>query len=221
LRYPAPFESLTIVGIARNTDVSSFGSRDGGVVYAPLSEAKQPLELSVVARGDADPRAMAKALRVIAGRADPNLVIRTAGPGRLVLAGARQIVRYVGLLAALLGLSTLVLSSIGLHGILTHAVVSRTHEIGVRLALGATPSRVTRFVLADGFRPAGIGLLLGYGMVAVGSLVTRLLLDEPIVLDVRTVLAVGAVLVSGALLASFIPARRAARLQPTEALREL
>jgi len=113
----------------------------------------------------------------------------------------------------------LVLGTVGLYGVLSYAVSLRVREIGVRLALGASPSRVTRGIVRQGIAIAGIGLIAG---MAAALWLTRflsgLLYDTP-PLDLATFLAMPAGLVLIAAMASYVPARRAAGVSPLESLR--
>jgi len=124
----------------------------------------------------------------------------------------------VTLLASFAGVA-LFLAVVGLYGVLSYAVTQRTSELGVRFALGATPGRVIQMVLGDGLRLVVAGLVLG---AAMGGLAARLmsgLLFGIRVLDVKTFAGAALLLLLVALLASFVPARRASRLDPMNALR--
>jgi len=119
-------------------------------------------------------------------------------------------------IAAMTGL---LLGAVGLYGVLSYAVTLRVREIGVRLALGASPGRVMRSIVGQGILVAGIGLLIGlagaYGLTRLlGSL-----LFQTDALDVSTFAAMSAALFVVALLASYLPARRAAGVSPLESLR--
>jgi len=123
-----------------------------------------------------------------------------------------------GLLASFAGLA-LLLAAIGIYGVMAHSVTHRTPEFGIRMALGAPPREVLRLVLGNGMRLSVIGLGLGI----VGALgLSRFLqsfLFEVRSYDPLTMLAVSLVLGSVAMFASFIPARRAMRIDPMHALR--
>jgi ABC-type antimicrobial peptide transport system permease subunit len=123
------------------------------------------------------------------------------------------------LLLGLFAAVALALSAIGIYGVLAFSVASRTGELGVRMSIGARRSDILKLVLADGMRLSAIGL--GIGLVA--SLALSQLIKTQLfgigVVDPVTLLGVIAVLAAAALLACWLPARRAARLDPTEALR--
>jgi len=113
----------------------------------------------------------------------------------------------------------LILGAIGLYGVLSYAVTLRTREIGVRLALGAPPSRVMRAVVVNGVAISAIGLVVGVlGAVGLTRLLEGILYEtEP--LDLATFAGMSAVLAVVALAASFLPARKAAAVSPLEAMR--
>jgi putative ABC transport system permease protein len=120
-----------------------------------------------------------------------------------------------GLFAAL----ALSLSVIGIYGVVSYLVGQRTPEIGIRLALGAERGRVLRGMLVEGLRPVGIGIVIGLaGSLAAGRLLAQLLFGVG-AMDLSTYAGVLATLVAAALVATWIPARRAAQIDPMAALR--
>ena len=127
--------------------------------------------------------------------------------------------RLIAYLAGSFAFLALLLACIGLYGVLSYTVARRTQEIGVRMALGARPGDLTRMVIGDGSRVVLAGVAMGIAAaIGVGRLVTTLLTgvspSDPIML-----VAVGVALVGVALAASYLPARRAARVNPIVALR--
>src|SRR5213078_4871741 len=103
-------------------------------------------------RARTDPSAMPGLLKSLIRRADPDLVPGTSGTGSTLMAGPALGLKVLGGTALSLGLLALVLAMAGLYGVLSHLVARRTREMGIRLALGATPARIHRMVLADGAR---------------------------------------------------------------------
>jgi ABC-type antimicrobial peptide transport system permease subunit len=140
----------------------------------------------------------------------------------MLVAGEMVAARIAGSLALALGLLTLVLSMIGLYGIQTHLVALRTREVGVRMALGATVAHVQRMMLRQGYRPVIEGVILGIAFGVIARLGLRALLTDRIqIVDPIAFLVVPIPLFAAAFLACWLPARRAARVDPNVALRHL
>jgi putative ABC transport system permease protein len=118
-----------------------------------------------------------------------------------------------------IGLLGLLLSALGLYGVIGYVVRSRAHELGIRLALGAQPADVRRLVLAQGFRIVGIGLAIGFAATFALASVMRSLISGFGALDPLTSAAVLAVLLSAGFAALYLPARRASSLDPAHTLR--
>jgi predicted permease len=127
--------------------------------------------------------------------------------------------RLMAMLSALFGALGALLAAIGLYGLLSYTVARRTNEIGVRMALGATESAMSRMVLADALRMVLAGLAIGAPMALWGkSFAASLIQDLPVKSDAPIVFGAVA-MIAVALVAAYVPARRAARVEPTEALR--
>jgi putative ABC transport system permease protein len=218
--------TATIVGIAADTDTSRLFSRRQGAIYMPLApflRSGRPALLTVTARTPGDPDAVMARLRTATRFADPDLAIGPgSSSGRVVLAGAYVNLGFLGILLGSLGALAVVLSTAGLYGVLSHVTARRTREIGLRMALGAGRVRVMRLVLTDGLRPVVEGILIGL-VVATAARVILHYVTEGAVAPVGVVTSVLACLplVLAALLACYLPARRAAGIEPNQALREL
>lgn len=150
---------------------------------------------------------------------DPNLVVYGVDPYSKILAGDFQQANMIATLTMLFGVLGLVLAAVGLYGVMAYSVEQRTSEIGVRMALGADRARVVRMVLRGAFFQVGIGLALGLPLaIGAGHLMTSQLFGvspwDPRMLTIATLL-----LCAAALLASWIPAARAATVEPMVALR--
>jgi putative ABC transport system permease protein len=111
------------------------------------------------------------------------------------------------------------LAAIGLYGIMASTVSQQTRELGVRLALGATPSRLRAMILGQAFTVAGAGTLAGLLAALAGSRLLTTMLFEVSPTDPVTLIGVSALLLFVALLAAYLPARRATRIDPAQALR--
>jgi putative ABC transport system permease protein len=127
--------------------------------------------------------------------------------------------RMGGSLLGSFGALALALAAVGLYGLLAHTVTQRSREVGIRMALGAAPSDVLRLILGQGLGLAGIGLAIGLVVSAAVTRLMRALLFGVSPTDPATILAVSTVLVMVALAASFLPAYRAAKINPIRAIR--
>jgi predicted permease len=216
-----PIQTVTVIGIASDTDFGEVGNRGGGFPYLPLSQHYQP-GMTLTVRTARDPAALVDSLKRLVHRIDPELPVVDAEAAS-ALGGARTLVLKVAAGAAgLLGWLALVLSMAGLYGVLSELVLRRTRELGIRMALGADTRHVLRMVLLDGTRPvlAGLGIGLVCGIVlrlGFRPLFIRLLPA----FDPWIVTLVPVAFIAAALLAAYVPARRASRVDPNVALRHL
>jgi putative ABC transport system permease protein len=175
--------------------------------------------MALFVRAKTAPRAQAEAVRRVFREVDPWLAIWDVRTMEEVRGYTTYEQRFFGKLMGAFAGQALLLACLGVYGVLAYGVSRRTHEIGVRLALGARPLDVVRLVVGQGARMAaagvGLGLLLA---VAVGRLIQGILFGvsfwEPLPLLATAVLLMGVVL-----LASLLPARRAAAVDPMAALR--
>ena len=179
----------------------------------------QPL-VTVVTRASGSVPTAVGAMREAIRRADPDVAIDRIGTGRTVLAGPFQVMRGFGLTAIGLGAITLLLAMAGLYGIQSHVIANRTREIGVRMSFGATSSQIKRMVLVDGYRPVLDGLLFGLSIGLVGRAIARAYLELDVAIVDPWMLVVTPIpLVGAAFFACYLPARRAAAVDPNVALR--
>ena len=207
----------TVVGVVGNV-ASSSAKEDLPQVFLPLRQSAGQ-DLTVVVRLAAAPSALAGSLREAIRSVDPGFPAPMLVPARTLVALATQEQQTSGQVSGVLGLLVLVLSAMGLYGIVALAVTCRTREIAVRMALGATRGVVIRGVLWDGFRMAGPGLL-GGGLLAAGTAAamrSMLLGLSPV--DPVSFLSAGSVLVVVIVASSLGPALRASSISPMEALR--
>jgi ABC-type antimicrobial peptide transport system permease subunit len=171
---------------------------------------------------DAEPEAFVGQLRAAIASVDPDLALVQIGTG-LALAGPNTTFpRIVSASASLLGLTALVLALAGLYGVLSQVVAGRTREIGVRLALGAGAPAIRRMVIAQGLSPVVIGLVagLGFGLIARAAMQPFFLRLVPAT-DVTLMILLPALFLGAGLVACYLPARRASRIDPNVALRNL
>ncbi|HSC26123.1 MAG TPA: ABC transporter permease [Vicinamibacterales bacterium] len=211
----------TIVGIVGNERFHGIAEAPPPAVYAPLSQAPSANGSgALLVRTSGDPAALAGSVRGAIARQDPALAVFGLEPLDDTLAQAVGERRFTMLVLGLLAAIALVLAAIGVHGVLSCAVTQRTHEIGIRMALGAQPSRVLRLVVFDGLTLAAAGGAIG--LAAAWALTRGLasLLFGVSATDPLTFIAVPVGLSVVAFAASYVPARRATRVDPVTALRE-
>ncbi|HEV2915200.1 MAG TPA: ABC transporter permease [Pyrinomonadaceae bacterium] len=212
-------EFLTeVVGVVRNSDSINLGEEPRPLAYLPLAQHYAG-NLTLHVRTQGDPETVLATVRREVQALDPNLPLVAVSGISEVLDQVLWAPRMGAALLATFGLLALGLAAVGIYGVLGYSVSQRTHEIGLRMALGAQRSDVLRMVVGQGMTLTLIGV--GVGIVA-AFLVTRFmesLLYGVTATDPVTFAAVSLVLLAVALLACFIPARRATRVDPMIALR--
>jgi putative ABC transport system permease protein len=214
-------ELRQVVGVVADTRHFRLDQGDRPSIYVPYDQISLRL-VSLVARVEGDQSALAGlagAIRSAVHEVDPALAVASVTPMSEIVADAVVQPRMTTTLFTVFALSALVLAAIGLYGVMSYSVGQRTHEVGLRIALGASTSEVLRWALRS-----GVGLLaIGGAIGIVGALfLTRFLeglLFEVATTDATTFLGVPVLLGAVALLACYIPAVRAARVDPVVALR--
>jgi putative ABC transport system permease protein len=174
--------------------------------------------LFVAARTNGDAAALAPGIRRAIAAVDPGVPLFGERTMEDRMAATLETARFNTMLLALLGAAGLLLAGVGIYGVINYFAAQRTSEIGIRLALGASRGNVVRLVVRQAAVPVATGVLLGAvgAAFAARAIATQLVNVRPN--DPLTFTAVAAVLGAVALVAAFIPARRAARLDPTRAL---
>jgi putative ABC transport system permease protein len=209
----------TIVGVVGHTKSSDLaGDESKGKYYFPLFQQTSAFTYLVL-RSQVNPERLAAGLREAVRSVDPAIAVsRIKVLSDMVaasLAARRFVVTVLGIFASL----ALLLAVIGLYGVISYSVTQRTQELGVRMALGAQTSQVLRLVIREGMQLAGIGAACGLAASIAFSRVLRSQLYQVSAFDPLTLLVTAMILIGAALLASYIPARRATRVDPMEALR--
>lgn len=207
-----------IVGVVGNVRGSGLDESPLPTVYASL--AQYPGQgLSIVVRTDAAPASLAAPIRAIVRELDHGVPVYSVMTMEDRIASSVASRRFYATLITIFASVALVLSAVGLYGVIAYAVSQRTHELGVRVALGATGSRISRMVIGEAMGLTAIGVILGIvASVGAGRLVGTLLFGVG-ALDPLTVVSVVVVLGAVAAVASWLPARRAARIDPLVAMR--
>jgi putative ABC transport system permease protein len=210
-----------IVGVVRDV-MPTLHAEPGAMIYFPTRQPPRsftapPRTIAVRVSGDAE--LAIPAVRASIQQTEPGLLLDSVSTMSAALARDVARERLIAYLASSFAFLALLLACIGLYGVLSYTVTRRTQEIGVRMALGARPRDLNRMVIGDGSRIVLAGVAIGAAAaVMVGRLVTTLLAGVS-ASDPITLVAVGAALLVVALAASYIPARRASRIDPATALR--
>ena len=207
-----------IVGVVGDIKFGSLDSETRAAVFLPHTQLAIGL-MTFVVRTDQDPASLANSVAGAVHAVDPQLPVADVRTMEEVVDLTLARPRTVSVLLTTFALIALVLAGVGVYGVMAYSVSQRTREMGVRMALGATPQSIFRLVLIEALRVVAIGVVAG--LVAAAGL-TRLLdtmLYETGARDPWTFAATALVLIIVATLASYIPARRGTRVAPVEALR--
>lgn len=208
-------EIVGVVGDIRNSDLARPAA---AAYYIPLPQLMWgPPTLTIRTQGD--PNAITGEIRKILTSMDPDAPLYSVRTMEDYLALDLGRARFQTVLLGLFAAIALLLTAVGLYGVMSYTVVQRTSEIGIRMALGANKKEVLGMIFARSFSMTGIGLLLGVLGAFVLSRLLSSLLYEVKPADPLTFIAVVLVLGAVSLLASYVPARRAARVDPMVALR--
>ena len=209
---------LTIVGVVGDIREWELGDPKSPMIYLPAAQDPTPF-MNLAVRTRRDPLEVTSAVMAAVERVDPDQPVRDIKSMDQYLDDSVGIRRFnLTLIAAFAGLAVL-LSAVGLYGLMAYSVSQRTQEIGVRMALGAEPRDIRRMVMNEGLRLGLWGLLAGF-IAAIGLM--RLLEGElfgVMVWDPVTYIGVAILLLLVTALASYLPARRATRVDPLRALR--
>lgn len=207
-----------VIGIAG--DVREYGPASAAPPTVYLAHAQWPLpNMSVVARTGGEPAALIEPMRAVLHEIDPDLPMFAVRSMPQIVSNAVAQPRLYMVLIVCFAATAVLLAAIGLYGVLAYAVGQRTREIGIRLALGARRAEVLRMVMSQAGRLVVAGVALGLVASVLASRLLRAQLFEVQPTDVATYVLVALGLMVVSLLASWIPARRASRIDPLAALR--
>jgi putative ABC transport system permease protein len=217
----------TIVGEVATVKYGGLDQPDPGTVYWPMAERSADFPFDrlssrfafLVVRTSADPGSLAPAIRKVVRDLDPALPLSDVATQDEILKGALEVPRLLSLLVGAFAAAALLLSVIGIYGVLSYFVQQSSREIGIRIALGGRPASVRRMVVGQGLRLVGTGLAIGLAGALVLTRFLRSLLFGVGATDPSTFAGVAAAMLALAFLACLLPARRAAGVDPVTALR--
>ena len=207
-----------VVGVARDARYESLREEQQAYLYFPFAQNYQG-QMVLHVRTASAPAATIEAIRRELRALDPDVPLGGAGPLSQTIGAATAPQRIAATLIGLFGVLGLVLAAVGVYGVLAFSVSQRTREIGVRMALGASAASVLRMVVRQGLMLCAVGVGLGLALAFAGTRVLASLLYGVSATDLATFVAVPLLVAAAALLASWLPARRATRVDPITALR--
>jgi hypothetical protein len=210
-------EWTTVVGLVSDMKWMGLDAPENGTVYAPFVNQSNGY---VILRGSGDPLALASSLRQAIRELDPGLALANVSSVDELVSHALATPRYLSVLIGGFGLTALVLSVVGIYGVMAFFVQQHTRDIGIRLALGSDPARTRRMIVGQGLRLVAIGVAAGIAAAYFASRLLATSLYGISATDARAMAGVPAALLAAAIIACLIPAYRAGRLDPAEVLRE-
>jgi predicted permease len=219
--HPKVEDWMTVVGIVGDVKDKPDSPTAEMALWWPIEQSPVGVNnnMAVVMRGSSDPAPLANALRQAVRQLDPTLAVANIRPMDDIADANVSTPRFALFLVALFAGLALALAAIGIYGVISYAVSQRTHEFGLRMALGAQPGDVRRLVLRQGVKLALGGVALGLvGALVLGRVLWSLLYQVSAA-DPVTFTSVSAIAIAVAALACYLPARRATAVDPANALR--
>jgi putative ABC transport system permease protein len=207
-----------IVGVVGDVRSAALADAPEPFVYAPMTQTPFS-SLSILVRTNVSPATLTTPLRNIVGALDREVPVYSVMTMEDRVASSVGSQKFYAMLITIFAGVALLLSAVGLYGVIAFAVSQRTHELGVRVALGATSDKISSMVIREGVALTAVGVVLGVlGAIVAGRVMATLLFDvkehDPLTL-ISVVLTLGVV----AVVASWLPARRASRVDPLVAMR--
>ncbi|MCI0338910.1 MAG: ABC transporter permease [Acidobacteria bacterium] len=214
----APRPWREIIGVVRDIKHFELAQDAGPEMFVPALQRPR-IAMTLVARTVSDPSQLAPAMREAVLSVDKDQPVYRVRTMEQFLSDMMAAPRATAYLLSALAIVAIILAAVGIYGVMSYTIAQRTHEIGIRVALGARRADVLRLVLTQGMKLAVVGIVIGTGGAVI---VTRMM--DPLLYGVRpndplTFAVVAVVLASVALLACYIPARRAMKVDPMVALR--
>jgi predicted lysophospholipase L1 biosynthesis ABC-type transport system permease subunit len=211
---------FTVIGVAQDSKYHQLAESPLPYFYVPFRQvyrADMPIAFYVRTAGDPDQTLVT--LRREVRAIDPNVGVFEAMPLAEHIGGSLYVQKVAAMLMSVLGAIALLLAAVGLYSVISYAVSQRTHEIGIRMALGAQPRDVLKLVIQQGMLLALIGVGIGLGAAFGLTRLMKGLLFGVTATDPLTFVVIALLLMGVALLACYLPARRATKVDPMIALR--
>jgi putative ABC transport system permease protein len=208
----------TIVGVVDDVRYNWLQKDDVPTIYRPYRQ-NPTYYTTVVLRTGRDPSTFASAVRSKIAAIDPDLPIYEVKPLDHVITESIVGIAYVAAMMAVIGIIALVLASVGVYGVMSYSVSERTHEMGIRMAMGASVKDILRLVIGNGMLLTGIGIAIGLPLAFGLARTLSNLLFGVNAADPYAFIGLPLILGGVAALASYLPARRAVRVDPLTALR--
>jgi putative ABC transport system permease protein len=221
-RMRAGFNTQTvreIVGVVATERHAALGTDPHNGIYLPFYEFPRPGQVTFVVRTSSDPAALTNTVRDTIHQIDPALAVFQARPMSAVVAQSVATPRFSTILLTTFAAVALLLAAVGLYGVISHAVSQRTREIGIRMALGATRREVLQLVVGRGLLLAGYGVATGLAIALITIRLFTTMLYGVSAMNMPTYALSGLVLLAVGAFASYVPARRAMKIDPVRALR--
>ncbi len=223
LENPNPF--MTVVGVVGDVRQGSLDQDIPGQFYVPHAQGQlhygggAARTMTYVVRGEIDPASLMSAARGVVRELDPDLPVSNVATMPAVVSRSISDQRLMAVLLGLFAAIALSLGAIGVYGLMAHSVAQRTRELGIRIAMGADGGNIVRLVVKQGLVLAGIGVVLGLAGALAGTQILSNMVFSVGVRDPATFLGVSLLMGLVAVVAAYLPARRATRIDPIEALR--
>ncbi len=216
-----PYATVTVVGVTADmvTSTDRGPTRPSNTMFIPLAQWYQ--DGGVIVVRSASPDGILEPLRQAVNAINPDVVVFDARTADDYFRSNDSVRRAFDALIASLGAVALGIAMLGVYGVVAYFVSTRRREFGIRLALGATPGRVVKLVVDHAIHIVLIGLLPGVFLVSIGSRLTQSRFNQFTPMAIPTWFIVPALILLAGIVAGYVPARRAARVDPNVALREL
>jgi len=209
---------ITIVGVVSDVQLNWFQPVPGAVIYLPYSQAV-PRRMTFLMRTVDDPVNHRAQVRQMLAKIDPILTLGEVNPYTVEVNDSLAPIRFIGFLMLAFGAIALVMSAVGMYGVVGHVVAQSTHEFGIRIALGASRSNMIALVAGRAMRTTGAGLVLGGVLAFMLASVARSMVFGLIAMRLGVFAGFAVLLLFVSVIAAIVPIGRAARVDPILALR--